>query len=54
MTICQKQTRKGLDDILKEATEGYGDLMAASIVHQVSLKSLQSRLKELSWAEEAA
>jgi len=50
MTIYQKQIEKGLDDILKEAAEGYGDLMAAAIIHRVSLKSLQSRLKELSGA----
>ncbi len=36
-----------LDSILEEAAEGYGDLMAASLVHKVSLKALQSRLSEL-------
>jgi hypothetical protein len=36
-----------LDSILEEAAEGYGDLMAASLVHRVSLKALQSRLSEL-------
>ena len=33
-----------LDDVLKEAAEGYGDLVAAAMIHQVSLKALQNRL----------
>lgn len=36
-----------LDSILEEAAEGYGDLMAASLVHKVSLRVLQFRLSEL-------
>ncbi|MGC9514728.1 hypothetical protein [Methanocrinis sp.] len=36
-----------LDSTLKDAAEGYGDLMAISVVHNVSVKSLRSRLKEL-------
>jgi hypothetical protein len=38
---------KSLDDILKEAAEGYGDLMAAALVHKVNVTALQSRLREL-------
>ncbi len=38
---------QSLDDILKEAAEGYGDLMAAALVHKVNVKVLQSRLREL-------
>jgi hypothetical protein len=36
-----------LDSILKEEAEGYGDLMAISVVHNLSMKNLRSRLKEL-------
>jgi hypothetical protein len=36
-----------LDDILRDAAEGYGDLIAASLSHNVSLLSLQRRLAEL-------
>ncbi|MCK9566114.1 MAG: hypothetical protein M0Q43_08715 [Methanothrix sp.] len=36
-----------VDDILKEAAEGYGDLIAAALVHNVSVKSLQTRVVEL-------
>jgi len=39
--------RECLDILLKEASEGYGDLVAASMVHKVSLNDLRSRLKEL-------
>jgi len=39
--------RKRLDSLLEEASEGYGDLVAASMVHKVSLSALRSRLKEL-------
>jgi hypothetical protein len=38
---------QALDGILKEAAEGYGDLMAAALIHRVSMKALQSRLKAL-------
>lgn len=36
-----------LDRALKEEAEGYGDLVAMSLVHKVSMRSLRSRLKEL-------
>jgi len=36
-----------MDDILKEAVEGYGDLIAAALVHNVSVRSLQTRVVEL-------
>ncbi|MEI6104015.1 MAG: hypothetical protein WCP70_08710 [Methanothrix sp.] len=36
-----------MDDILKEAADGYGDLIAAALVHNVSVKSLQTRVVEL-------
>jgi hypothetical protein len=35
------------DEILKEALEGYGDLIAAARVHNVCVKSLQNRVNEL-------
>jgi hypothetical protein len=36
-----------VDDILKEAADGYGDLMAAALDHKVSVKSLQTRVVQL-------
>jgi hypothetical protein len=36
-----------LDDILNNAADGYGDLIAAALTHNVSLLSLQKRLSEL-------
>lgn len=39
--------RELLDSLLEEASEGYGDLVAASMVHKVSLVALRSRLREL-------
>ncbi len=36
-----------LDDILKEATDGYGDLTAAALVHRVSINALQARVLAL-------
>ncbi len=36
-----------MDDILKEAADGYGDLIAASLDHDLSVKSLQTRVVEL-------
>jgi hypothetical protein len=36
-----------MDGILKEAADGYGDLIAAALVHNVSVKSLQTRVVEL-------
>lgn len=38
---------QNLDEPLKDAAEGYGDLMAISVVHKVSMRALRSRLKEL-------
>jgi len=36
-----------MDDILKEAADGYGDLIAAALVHKVSVKCLQTRVTQL-------
>jgi len=36
-----------MDDILKEAADGYGDLIAEALVHKVSVKSLQTRVVQL-------
>jgi hypothetical protein len=36
-----------LDDILKEAADGYGDLIAAALVHNVSVLSLRTRVAQL-------
>jgi len=36
-----------IDDILREAAEGYGDLTAAALVHKVDVKYLQTRVVEL-------
>jgi len=36
-----------LDDILKEAADGYGDLTAAALVHRVSMNALQARVLTL-------
>jgi hypothetical protein len=36
-----------IDDILKEAADGYGDLIAAALAHNVCVKSLQNRVVEL-------
>jgi len=41
------QNEERIDSILKEAAEGYGDLIAAALIHKVSLKSLQARVIEL-------
>jgi polysaccharide deacetylase 2 family uncharacterized protein YibQ len=38
---------QNLDSTLKDAAEGYGDLVAISVVHKVSMRALRSRLKEL-------
>ncbi len=38
---------QNLDSTLKEEAEGYGDLVAISVVHKVSMRALRSRLKEL-------
>ena len=38
---------QNLDHMLKEASEGYGDLMAISVVNKVSIEVLRSRLAEL-------
>jgi hypothetical protein len=47
LTDINHAKRECLDSLLKEASEGYGDLVAASVVHKVSLAALRSRLKEL-------
>ena len=36
-----------MDGILKEVADGYGDLIAEALVHNVTLKSLEMRVKEL-------
>jgi hypothetical protein len=36
-----------MDGIFKEAADGYGDLIAEALVHNVTLKSLEMRVKEL-------
>jgi hypothetical protein len=36
-----------MDDILREEADGYGDLIAAALVHNVSVKSLQTRIVQL-------
>jgi hypothetical protein len=36
-----------VDEILKEASDGYGDLIAAALVHNISVNSLQNRVMEL-------
>ena len=36
-----------VDEILKEASDGYGDLIAAALVHNISLNFLQNRVMEL-------
>ena len=36
-----------MDGILKEAADGYGDLIAEALVHNVTLKSLEMRVSEL-------
>ena len=36
-----------MDGILKEAADGYGDLIAEALVYNVTLKSLEMRVKEL-------
>ena len=36
-----------MDGILKEAADGYGDLIAEALVHNVTLKSLETRVREL-------
>jgi len=41
------QNEEPIDSILKEAAEGYGDLIAAALNHRVSVKSLQARVIEL-------
>jgi len=36
-----------MDGILREAADGYGDLIAEALVHNVTLKSLETRVREL-------
>jgi hypothetical protein len=50
MSIALSQNsieEQNLDSILKEAAEGYGDLMALSVVHKVSIEVLRARLRKL-------
>jgi hypothetical protein len=48
MQIIEKFLNEELvDDILKEAADGYGDLMASALDHNVSVLSLQTRIVEL-------
>ncbi len=46
--------RERLDSLLKEASEGYGDLVATSMVNKVSLVALRSRLRELQLEKKGA
>ncbi len=41
------RSEEKLDRTLREAAEGYGDLVAISVVHHVSMEALRSRWKEL-------
>ncbi|NYT02996.1 MAG: hypothetical protein GKC10_09625 [Methanosarcinales archaeon] len=41
----KNQASADLDSIIREI-DGYGDLVAASIVHDVSIHALKSRLRE--------
>ncbi len=36
-----------MDGILKEAADGYGDLIAAALIHNVNVRTLQTRVREL-------
>ena len=45
--LSENPTNFVLDNILKEAAEGYGDLEAAAVIHGVNLKALQYRLIDL-------
>jgi hypothetical protein len=36
-----------MDGILKEAADGYGDLIAEALAHNVTVKSLETRVMEL-------
>lgn len=38
---------EALDVILREAADGYGDLIAAALVHNVSVLSLRTRVVQL-------
>jgi len=40
-------SEENLERTLKEAAEGYGDLVAISVVHNVSMRTLRSRLKKM-------
>lgn len=45
--MAMRLTENLIDDILKEAADGYGDLIAAALVHEVSVRSLQTRVVQL-------
>ncbi len=36
-----------IDEIIKEFADGYGDLMAAASIHNVNVKVLQARVREV-------
>lgn len=40
-------SEENLERTLKDALEGYGDLVAISVVHNVSMRTLRSRLKKM-------
>ncbi|GEM_PF-1302175 len=40
-------SEENLERTLKEAAEGYGDLVAISVVHNISMRTLRSRLKKI-------
>ena len=40
-------SEENLERTLKEALEGYGDLVSISVVHNVSMRTLRSRLKKI-------
>ncbi|KQC16292.1 MAG: hypothetical protein WCY97_07110 [Methanothrix sp.] len=48
----RSRSEENLDRTLREAAEGYGDLMAISVVHHVSMKALRSRWMELQIKEQ--
>ena len=48
MELSNLKSDEAIDAILREAADGYGDLIAASLVHNLSAKSLQTRAGQLS------
>jgi len=47
MTEDGSISEENLERTLKEAAEGYGDLVAISVVHHVSMRTLRSQLKKM-------